>query len=63
MVKLNSGPHSFKLGVLSGICLFLFIECFVSLFTQPDFRVTRFLFMIIFGVVGIASTLMAYRKL
>lgn len=63
MPQETQGSHSFKLGVLAGIFLFLFLECFVSLFTSDDFRITRFTLMIVFGAAGIGATLFAYRKI
>lgn len=55
--------HSFKLGVLAGIFLFLAIDCLVGLLTLEDFRMVRFLLLIVFSALGVTCTLTAYRKI
>lgn len=60
--RLKKEPNSFKLGMLSGICLFLTIENVVSLYTLPEMQITRFLLAIVFGALGLGCVYMGCRK-
>lgn len=63
MFKINRGSNSFKLGVIAGMSFFIALQNLVGMVSAEDFQIARLLLLVSFGVVGIACTLKAYKKI
>ncbi|AJQ20974.1 hypothetical protein DET7_155 [Salmonella phage Det7] len=63
MLRCKRGSNSFKLGMLTGVTFMIALDSLVGLLSLPDFRMERFILLVLFGGVSIICALKAYKKI